>query len=76
MLTSLRQNSYHFFKTTIMEIVSIFTVTDYKTGKQYEEAIEGHSQDAVKYLRTLYPRFTKFVLEGFEINGNFKRIVW
>lgn len=53
------------------EIVSIFTVTDYKTGKQYEEAINGDGQKAIKAARSLYPRHTKFVLDGFEIDGVF-----
>lgn len=54
-----------------MEIVSIFTVTDYKTGKQFEEAIYGSGQEAAKEVRSLYPRHTKFVLDGFELDGRF-----
>lgn len=61
-----------------MKVSSVFTVTSYKTGKQLEEVIEGSGEGAIKYLRSLYPRFTKFVLEGFEIEENgstiFKRI--
>lgn len=53
------------------EIVSIFTVTSFKTGKQIEEAVMGDGQKAIKWLRTQYPRHTKFVLEGFEIDGIF-----
>lgn len=53
------------------EIVSIFTVTDFKTGKVVEEAIIGDGQNAIRYLRKQYPRFTKFVLDGFEIDGVF-----
>jgi len=53
------------------EIVSIFTVTEFKTGKQMEEAIIGDGQSAIRYLRKQYPRHTKFVLDGFEINGKF-----
>ena len=60
-----------------MEIVSVFTVTDFRSGKQYTEFINGAGQEAVKYLRKQYPRFTKFVLEGFEIDGQFKRVmIW
>ncbi len=55
-----------------MEIVTIFTVTNFRTGKQYEEAIVGSGQQAAKEVRKLYPRHTKFVLEGFEIDGEFK----
>ncbi len=55
-----------------MEIVSIFTVTDYKTGKQFEEPIIGDGQKAISWLAKQYPRHTKFVLEGFEIDGEFK----
>ena len=53
------------------EIVSVFTVTSYKTGKQIEEAINGSGQEAIKWLRTQYPRHTKFVLEGFEVDGTY-----
>lgn len=55
-----------------MEIVSIFAVTDYKTGKSYREFKEGFGQDIVKSLRGEYPRFSKIVLEGFEIDSAFK----
>ena len=54
-----------------MEIVSVFTVTDFKTGKSYEEPIHGCGQEAIKWLRKQYPRHTKFVLEGFELDGLF-----
>lgn len=52
-------------------ITSVFTVTDFKTGKQYEEVVEGYGQKAIRLIRKKYPRFTKFVLEGFEFDGNF-----
>lgn len=55
----------------IREVASIFTVTDFKTGKQVEEAIDGSGQEAIKWLRKQYPRHTKFVLEGFEFDGDF-----
>lgn len=56
------------------EIVSIFEVTEYVKGgqgAQFEEAIKGCGQDAIKYLRPKYHRFSKFVLKGFEIDGVF-----
>jgi len=53
------------------EITSVYTVTDYKTGKQEEEFILGDGQAAAKAVMAKYPRFTKFVLDGFEINGKF-----
>ena len=52
------------------EIVSIFTVTELKTGKQIEEAIIGCGQEAIRYLRKQYPKFTKFVLEWPRERGN------
>lgn len=54
-----------------MEIYSRFIVTEYKTEDKYKEEIEGCGQDAIKWLRRQYPRFSKFVLKGFEINGKF-----
>lgn len=53
------------------EIVSIYTVTELATGNQYEHAMNGDGQKAISNLRKQYPRFTKFVLEGHEINGKF-----
>ena len=37
-------------------------------------AIEGYGQEAMKELRKEYSRFTKFVLEGFEINEKLNQI--
>lgn len=54
-----------------MDIVSIFMVVDYKTKEKFTEAIEGSGQDAIGWVRKDYPRFSKFVLRGFEINGKF-----
>jgi len=57
-----------------MEIFSIFTITT-RDGKVSEgEAIEGFGQDVMRYLRRSYPRLTKFVLEGYEIDGVFKSL--
>jgi hypothetical protein len=53
------------------EIESVYTVTDYRTGKQTEEFILGEGQAAARQVMSKYPRFTKFVLDGFVINGTF-----
>lgn len=57
-----------------MEIISVFIVTEFKTGAQYTEFVEGCGQEAINIMRKSYPRFSKFVLEGFEIDGDFKRV--
>ncbi len=57
-----------------MKIVSIYTVTNYKTGKMEEVIVEGAGQEPIKHLRGLYPKFSKFVLEGFEVDNNFKYV--
>lgn len=57
-----------------MEISTIFTVIDYKTGISYEEEIEGVGEGAIQFLRKQYPRFTKIVIEGFNINGVFSPV--
>jgi hypothetical protein len=54
------------------EIVSVYKVIDYKTNSSYIEFVNGSGQQAIKFLRGQYPRFTKFLLEGFEIDGDFK----
>lgn len=60
-----------------MEVVSVYTVTEYGTDKQYTEFVDGSGQDAINTVRKTYPRWTKFVLEGFEINGIFKSVeIW
>lgn len=53
------------------EIVSIFIVTEYKTGNKWEETPIGMGQVAIEKTRKKYPRFTKFVLDGFEIDGEY-----
>ena len=53
------------------EIVSVYEVTDFKTGKVWREYPSGYGQKTINFLRKEYPRFTKFVLEGFEIDGTF-----
>jgi hypothetical protein len=56
------------------EISSVFTVTTFPKGsnpKKEEVNVSGFGQTAIAFLRKQYPKFTKFVLEGFEINGNF-----
>lgn len=52
-----------------MEIVSIFEVKDYKTKKVHEEHIIGCGQEAIEFLRSEYPRFSRFILKRFEVNG-------
>lgn len=54
-----------------MEIISIFEVTNYKTGHREQVRVEGAGQKTVDALFKSYPRFTKFVLEGFEIDGEY-----
>ncbi len=53
------------------EIVSIYHVTEMATGETYEESPFGEGQKPINLLRKKYPKFTKFVLDGFEINGKF-----
>jgi hypothetical protein len=53
------------------KIVSVYEVTDYKTGKMERVFIEGDGQEGAKFIMSEYPRFTKFILEGFEIDGTF-----
>lgn len=57
-----------------MELLSLWTVTDFKTGKQYDEEIVGAGEPAIKFLRKEYPKFSKFVLEGFKITTDGKTI--
>lgn len=53
------------------EIVSIYIVTNYRTGYSEEVAVDGDGQQAATAIRAKYPRHTKFVLDGFEINGEY-----
>lgn len=52
-----------------MEIVSVFKVKDFKTKATHQEAIHGCGQEAINFLRSEYPRYSRFILIGFEING-------
>jgi len=53
------------------KVVSVYEVTDYKTGKRERVFIDAQGQEGAKFIASQYPRFTKFVLEGFEIDGIF-----
>lgn len=53
------------------EINSVYTVYDYRTGRSNEQVVPGDGQIAIKSLRKQHPRHTKFVLDGFEINGDY-----
>lgn len=53
------------------QIVSVYEVTDLRTGKQERVFVRGDGENAARFIRREYPRLTKFVLEGFEIDGNF-----
>jgi hypothetical protein len=57
-----------------MEILSMYEVYEAKTGKVFEEAIEDVGQGAIEYLRKQYPRYSRFVLTGFEIDGKFRKL--
>jgi hypothetical protein len=57
----------------MIEVFSVYTVTE-RNGNQYNEFPAGYGQESIKELRKEYPRYTKFVLEGFEINGTFKPV--
>lgn len=56
------------------EVVSVFEVTEFKTGEQYEEGIIGSGQEAIEFLRKNYPRYSKFVLKGFDIGDKFQPV--
>lgn len=59
-----------------MEVSSIYDVTDFKDNKEYEEAVEAVGQEAIEYLRKEYPRYSKFVLRGFEITTEEKGTIF
>lgn len=56
------------------EIVSKYVVTDYTKRKSFIEYPIGAGEEAIRFLRKQYPRFSKFVLLGFEIDGEFRRL--
>lgn len=57
-----------------MNIVSVFDVVDFKTGATTTQGVTGAGQESIKTLRKAFPRFTKFVLKGFQIDGVFKKL--
>lgn len=58
-------------ETEFKKTTTIFTVTDYNTNEVFEEAIEGDVNEAIDFLRNEYPKFSKIVLKGFEIEDQF-----
>ena len=57
-----------------MEIYSVFDITPRGGTVSQGEAFEGFGEELMLDVRKLYPKYTKFVLKGFEINGNFKNL--
>lgn len=57
-----------------MEIRSVFIATDLETGKRQRVEMTGAGQGTVHYMRRQFHPLTKFVLEGFKINGKFKEV--
>lgn len=58
-------------ETEFKKTTTIFTVTDYNTNEVFEEAIEGDVNEAIDFLRNEYPKFSKIVLRGFEVDDKF-----
>lgn len=54
-----------------MKIESIFEVTNFKANTLETVSAKGFGQEAIKAVRTMYPRYSKFVLTGFEADGRF-----
>lgn len=55
----------------ITNVESVFTVTDFKENKRFELVVTGAGQEVMKLVRKSCSRFSKIVLEGFNLNGNF-----
>jgi hypothetical protein len=53
------------------EFISVFKVTDFFSKKSYMINIKGFGDESIQHLRKEYPKFSKFVLKGFNINGTF-----
>jgi hypothetical protein len=53
------------------EIKSVFVAINYRTGAETEVIEDGAGQEAVTKAMSKFPRHTKFVLDGFEIDGYF-----
>lgn len=54
-----------------MIVTSVFTVVDYKTKEESRWEVDGCGQKAINHLRKDFPRFSKFVLDGWNIDENF-----
>lgn len=53
------------------QVASVYRVVNFRTGKAEEVTVDRVGQEAIRFLRTKYPRHTKFVLEGFEIGSEY-----
>ena len=54
-----------------MKVESIFEVTNFRQNTLETVQAKGYGQEAIRAVRNMYPRYTKFVLVGFEVNGKF-----
>lgn len=53
------------------EIKSVYVAINYRTGAETEVIVDGSGQQAATEAMSRFPRHTKFVLDGFEIDGYF-----
>lgn len=55
-------------------INSVFIVTDLKEKKSFKVEVEGAGQPSVLAVRKQFPKFSRFVLKGFVIDGVFRKL--
>lgn len=58
-------------KVLFNNVVTVFSVTILRTGENWMEYINGCGQKAASEVIKKCPPFSKIILEGFEIDGNF-----
>jgi hypothetical protein len=69
------------------EVFTIFEVTDIyikkdsegkiivEEGKKWKETIKGFGPNVVRLLKPGHPRYSHYVLKGWEIDGKFKKVM-
>lgn len=53
------------------KIESVFTVEDFRESKTYEITVSGSGQNVIRHVKNSVSRYSKIVLDGFNINDRF-----
>ena len=55
-------------------VSSIFVIENYETKEKEKLEVTGTGDETITFVRKRYPKFSRIVLRGFNINGVFQNV--